>query len=657
MTTFDYAAVPLETDSIRLVSLVSPAENIAQAKWNVKVASLGDESTRYCAVSYRWGAPLRDGRFISMTNDRAVPIQINDSIIMVAQNLSDFLDQVRSDDELKEKEFWIDAICINQDDPQERSHEVSTMMARIYRSATSVIAWLGDADLHTERAFSHLDKLTYPSETQSQSTNHSAPENAGSDGSSWDSTVKLFERTYWNRSWVIQELVLPKNITIRCGKHSRDWSVVSQASHNISTSTWREFFNKRDPERKSRKQARNYGIPTILKATKTTMAKEHWTTVLLYTLIRSRDFEATNLEDKVYSLIGLIQDSVDVGHLPLLCPDYGEDCSAARTYLRVAIQLLRDCEELLILSSVEGRSFQEVKLDGGELPSWVPDWSVRLPLGLRVTGQKRYSADACFTSPGSLLSREEKLRIWPAVVSEEERTVVIGGIKIDHISFSGEPKHAIQDGKPFPKLLNMFLSLPSQYQTTEEDQLEAFWRTLIANTADEGRLAPRESPILGQGFATWLQDGVNSVTVSQDEGRQWDEAKQRFNEFCEANSKWKEMSKAYSTPASGLSSSAAAEYWSFFSHGRHLRPFLTENGYLGLGSENLQEGDSVWVVPRSRVPLIFRRVKDASSGGDYHCELVGGSYLHGFMDGQALSAAAGRDGVRLNDALQRIVIH
>lgn len=146
--------------------------------------------------------------------------------------------------------------------------------------------------------------------------------------------------------------------------------------------------------------------------------------------------------------------------------------------------------------------------------------------------------------------------------------------------------------------------------------------------------------------------------MSQGEGRQCNELKRRFDEFCGGDRGWKGLSTAHdSAPARGFPSPAMAEYGSLFSHGQHLRPFVTDKGYLGLGSENLQEGDTVWVVLRTRVPLIFRRVKDVGSVANYHCELVVGAYVHGFMDGRALLASALRDGVSLNDATKTVIIY
>jgi hypothetical protein len=70
---------------------------------------------------------------------------------------------------------------------------------------------------------------------------------------------------------------------------------------------------------------------------------------------------------------------------------------------------------------------------------------------------------------------------------------------------------------------------------------------------------------------------------------------------------------------------------------KHLRLFRTRSGYLGLGSECVQEGDSVWIIPSSRVPLIFRPARKEGKGGN-RWQLVGGTYLHGVMNGEMVCA-------------------
>ncbi|KAF5589317.1 heterokaryon incompatibility protein [Fusarium pseudoanthophilum] len=422
----------IKAGELRLVSLDRWAADINEAEWKLRVVSL-DPLPRYHALSYRWGAPIDEEPFKSYTNELVAPIRIGNGELKVARNLQDFLIQVKEDKKLKHEEFWIDAICINQGDRTERSYQVGNMMAEIYRRAKSVIAWLGNSDAHTERAFEHIAKVADRNNLKAFGipTGQRSSEDFERDKPGWEAIGKIFDRTYWNRSWIIQELVLPEH-----------------------------FYDNRSIEgtpsaATSMKASRNYGVPAILEATKSSMAKEHWTNVLLYTLIRSRHCEATDLADKAYALLGLIQGPQGIQKLPaLLCPPVeGSDCSPGKTYLDVATQLLEDCEDLLVLSCAEG--FRNEKLNGADLPSWVPDWSVKYPLGLRVTGYKRYQADSFFFSPNMNLSREEKIALWPATFDKSELTLTIRGIQVDTISFVAESKRDVLNCKPFPRLLDM----------------------------------------------------------------------------------------------------------------------------------------------------------------------------------------------------------
>lgn len=58
--------------------------------------------------------------------------------------------------------------------------------------------------------------------------------------------------------------------------------------------------------------------------------------------------------------------------------------------------------------------------------------------------------------------------------------------------------------------------------------------------------------------------------------------------------------------------------------------FVCKNGYLGLGPQHAQTGDIVAVVDGSPVPIVLRPIED----GFY--QLVGESYMHGIMDGEAV---------------------
>ena len=76
---------------------------------------------------------------------------------------------------------------------------------------------------------------------------------------------------------------------------------------------------------------------------------------------------------------------------------------------------------------------------------------------------------------------------------------------------------------------------------------------------------------------------------------------------------------------------AYAAYYVIIWHAMELRLFSTTEGFLGLGPRSIQLGDSVWIVPGSPLPLVFR-----SSQLEGRYRLVGGAFVHGFMAGEAV---------------------
>src|SRR2546430_2351964 len=99
----------------------------------------------YEALSYAWGDP----------NIRQ-PISVNGKMMRVTSNLYSALRTLRKADE--DRVFWVDALCINQDDVQERSKQVQRILA-IYKRAKQTIMWLGDANRSSDRAIDLLEKL------------------------------------------------------------------------------------------------------------------------------------------------------------------------------------------------------------------------------------------------------------------------------------------------------------------------------------------------------------------------------------------------------------------------------------------------------------------------------------------------------------------
>ncbi|KAF2790976.1 HET-domain-containing protein, partial [Melanomma pulvis-pyrius CBS 109.77] len=161
---------------------------------------------RYYTVSYIWVAAglLQE-------------IELNGVAQPIQANLFDFLQQLRLPD--APVILWVDALCINQSDVLEKNIQVP-LMGAIYSIAKSVLIWLGPQADGSEEYFDSCNHTT--SESQSALSSWSIQRNVVHDtGNPTAVTIaSLQDRTYWTRTWIIQEIVLAADIYIFCGDRS-----------------------------------------------------------------------------------------------------------------------------------------------------------------------------------------------------------------------------------------------------------------------------------------------------------------------------------------------------------------------------------------------------------------------------------------------------
>ena len=108
------------------------------------------EALPYEALSYHWG-----------TGDYSCTIKIHTSEadpadFRIKPDLFGALNQLRLPD--GSRRLWIDAICINQDDDDEKNAQVS-QMANVYSKAQSVCVWLGEAGLDSNLALNFISRI------------------------------------------------------------------------------------------------------------------------------------------------------------------------------------------------------------------------------------------------------------------------------------------------------------------------------------------------------------------------------------------------------------------------------------------------------------------------------------------------------------------
>jgi hypothetical protein len=200
-TAIGYRKLDLTTNEIRLIRLLpAPATaNYAAIQCVLQYASLSNPPS-YIALSYQWG-----------DQKDTVPILIGDHTFLATRNLANALRNLRA---RGHQQVWVDAICINQCDIQERSEQINRMAA-VYQCADEVIAWLGEDVEVQEKAFPMMERMYRTTPT---STKYEVFGFEGCDDSDrWRAVIKFFENSYWRRVWIIQELAFGSDVQLVCG--------------------------------------------------------------------------------------------------------------------------------------------------------------------------------------------------------------------------------------------------------------------------------------------------------------------------------------------------------------------------------------------------------------------------------------------------------
>ena len=143
-----FARAPLEhEDSIRLLKLEPPWSQDPQALHAALVQCRLSDKPEFEAISYAWGEPV----FPEMLHFPTGSLKITSSLAAALQ-------QFRRRD--RSRWLWADAVCINQNDLQEKSAQVARM-GTIFNSAQWVLAWLGTSDEESEYVMANLKNIAW----------------------------------------------------------------------------------------------------------------------------------------------------------------------------------------------------------------------------------------------------------------------------------------------------------------------------------------------------------------------------------------------------------------------------------------------------------------------------------------------------------------
>lgn len=258
-------------------------------------ASLEDNND-FIAMSYAWGSTRKSKSLLC--NGRKLP---------VTDNLMSALLRLRLPDE--PRTFWIDAICINQDDIAERNRQVA-MMREIYMKARQLFIWLGPGDSYSATA---VDAMRLFAAAQDNLTNSGVYQPPRVRKEQWLAFSKLLQRSWFERMWVIQELAFAeKEATLfLCGTHKWRVQEIKDACEWCSQLIIK--LPQMDKEKQEIMEEVSKGVKRVLvlcELTNHTTPEEVreglWRQWLLSKLADTRDKKSTDPRDRLFALYGFL---------------------------------------------------------------------------------------------------------------------------------------------------------------------------------------------------------------------------------------------------------------------------------------------------------------------------------------------------------------
>jgi hypothetical protein len=304
MSLFDYPTLEDPKEFIRLLLILSDVDHpgIECKLYRFRLA----KCPLYVAVSYLWGSSTAE-----------MEILLNKKPFSIRQNVWHFLWQMRTHKIFKSCFFWIDAICINQRDIDERNVQVS-IMRRIYATAADVVVWLGNETPDSHLAMDYIARQkNMPLITKVSGGYRSHREPSGKQIFLKDEEGKallaLCQRPYWKRVWIVQEIMNAKRIIAFCGSKEFKWAHFDNLFRYLKSIQLLAWFD-----------SYRYA-PEVLASEAAVIVKEkdRWENrqalerggICLSTLIELyRHLECTNPLDKVYGFLGLSSDQISIDY-------------------------------------------------------------------------------------------------------------------------------------------------------------------------------------------------------------------------------------------------------------------------------------------------------------------------------------------------------
>jgi hypothetical protein len=646
--TFQYNPLAESNDEIRLISFDSrKCKDIGQNTDCIHL-QLNHVSLKvrpvYHALSYVWGSSVKDCK-----------VYVDGKIFLVTRSLAEALRRFRNDESVEQ--LWADALCINQDDLDEKSKQVQKMR-RIFDSAKAVVAWLGPTSQGGDEIMEKIQKLgkrlimeyswrAFPEDRGNAKDPDRLPSSrcwqmfqriaqmlrnqpgfiakvakeldlTNVDGEVFphEQMLEFFNRPIWTRVWIIQEFAVAKDLYLVRGEVK-----VKYIYFLIVYWVYLAFYEDQKHGEYTGENANAFVarvsamFPYVSQSLRVMDAMHRWGHIesmrqssfapLSELLWSGWRLGATDPRDRIFAFLGLAKDAKALG----VEPDYRK--SYEEVSIDTAWRLFRQ-RHLDILSYSHGMRDSPITHN---LPSWVPDWSLKPKT---VLSTPRFSGDVEFSASGS-----SSMSCNAAIphINFSSRCLEILGTLVGDVT---NVRECVEFYVPRVVTRNLdavmcfmselqVLTVPEDLEVmpTEDERkelVEAMWHIPIAQRMvraapeDQRPAYQQKSNELKEAFDVLLGIRQPPASVSGDDDTQWrlEHSHSYFELMCrEVNRK---------------------------------RAFRcnSKQPYLGFGPEEMLPGDTVSIFQGAKVPYILRRC----DGGGF--KLIGEAYLYGLMHGEIM---------------------
>lgn len=581
-----YRYTPLEAEEFRLVRVL--AARSSQVKCEILHRPFGNPPD-YIAISYAWGDPSDTTKIKIRDEHYAVFVEVH-----ISKSLYYALEAVRRKGE--DVLVWADALSIDQQNRNEKNEQLS-LMAGIYKKAQYVAVWLGPEADDSNLATSILQDVAVAAQTGAGRVRIKSIFSFREQDQCFPALAALFEREYWNRLWIVQEIFNAASIYVYCGSSGPlPWDFYQTASRVFQK--YKNDLEDLFPKHHSIASHKQYSFSQILAYSGPGSLPELGSLVglgdeaLLEVMRVCRRKLASDPKDKVFGVLGVLDKDIREEFVV----DYGKPVKDV--YTDVVDFLLTTTDRLDVIC--EAIHFP-IYTSSARIPTWVPDWS-HIP-----------ATSAISLSPGADFAASRDAKANYKFLGERRNRLKITAIPLGKISRHGIPVGTLctlQDYlMAFLNWRALFLQA-GESDPTPEDQEEfcetICFRQIPPKWKDKGRRGWMEACL--HVFACLIQDRLPRLAI---------DAELAFYADVEVGVRPEENRRFLQ------------DHFGSRMMGRCF--CLTDEGRTGLGTGFMAPDDEVVVPLGCSTPVLLR---PEGNRGEYR--FVGDIYVHGYMHGEAM---------------------